>query len=89
MSIEQLEKSLLQLSREERRRFAHWFYQHEHEIVESQSEDEEIQPDVKTEILRRRDEALAHPELMEPWDRTMKEARQMLYEIRRKKAQSR
>lgn len=89
MSIEQLEKGLLQLSREERRRFANWFYQHEHEIVESQSDGEEIQLDVMAEILRRRDEALAHPELMEPWDGTMKEAQQMLNEIRRKKAQSR
>jgi hypothetical protein len=62
MSVEQIEKTLLQLPREERRRFADWFYAHEDELAGP----EEIHPDVKTEILRRRDEALAHPELMEP-----------------------
>ena len=65
MSVEQIESTLLQLPPEERRRFADWFYEHEHEIAELPDNDD-IHPEVKTEILRRRDEALAHPELMEP-----------------------
>jgi len=35
MSIEQLESTLMELSREDRRQFARWFYDHEHEIVDS------------------------------------------------------
>ena len=88
MSVEQIESTLLQLPPEERRRFADWFYRHEDEIVESH-DNNEIHPDVKAEILRRRDEALAHPELMEPWDGTMDKARELLNEFRRQKAESR
>lgn len=65
MSVEQLEQSVLKLSDEERRQFADWFYQHESEII-GQPDDDDIHPSVKAEVLRRRDEALAHPELMEP-----------------------
>ena len=64
MSVEQIESSLLQLPPEERRRFVDWFYQHEDELAGTDTDD--IHPDVKAEILRRRDEAIAHPELMEP-----------------------
>ena len=88
MSVEQIEKTLLELPSEERRQFADWFFQHKNEIIGAQDEDY-IHPSVKAEVLRRRDEALAHPELMEPWDGTMNKARELLDEIRRKKAQSR
>ena len=88
MSVEQLEQSVLKLSDEERRQFAQWFYEHENEIVEPPDNDD-IHPDVKAEIFRRRDEALAHPELMEPWDGTMDKARELLNEFRRQKAQPR
>lgn len=68
MSVEQIEKTLLELTSDERRQFADWFYQHESEIVGSHDDDyiHPIHPSVKAEVLRRRDEALAHPELMEP-----------------------
>ncbi len=85
MSVEQITNTLLQLPREERRRFADWFYEHEEQITEP----EEIHPDVKAEILRRRDEVLAHPEMLEPWDGTLKRARQQLDEFRSSQNQSR
>ena len=85
MSVEQITNTLLQLPREDRRRFADWFYEHADELTGP----EEIHPDVKAEILRRRDDALAHPELMEPWDGTLKHARQQLDEFRRSQNQSR
>lgn len=88
MSVEQIEKTLLELPSEERRQFADWFYQHESEII-GPLDDDYIHPSVQAEVLRRRDEALAHPELMEPWDGTMDKARELLNEFRRKKAQSR
>jgi hypothetical protein len=62
MSVEQITTTLLQLPPEERRRFADWFYEHEEELTGPV----DIHPDVKAEILRRRDEVDAHPELLEP-----------------------
>ena len=67
MSVEQLEQSVLKLSDAERRRFAEWFYEHEHEIAELPDNDD-IHPEVKTEILRRSAELRDHPELAEPVD---------------------
>ena len=65
MSVEQIQKTLLQLPREERRRFADWFYRHENEIFEPSDQDE-INPAIKAEILRRRDEREASPGLAVP-----------------------
>ena len=67
MSVEQLEQSVLKLSDAERRQFAEWFYEHEHEIAELPDNDD-IHPEVKTEILRRSAELRDHPELAEPVD---------------------
>jgi hypothetical protein len=87
MSVEQIEATLLKLSPEERRRFADWFYQHEDEMLEGV--ENEIHPEVKAMILSRRDEALAHPERLEPWEGTADRIRAQLNEIRRKKTSSR
>ena len=65
MSVEQIEATLLQLPREERRRFADWFFAHEAEILSPQ-DDEAIHPEVQAEILRRRDELDANPGLAVP-----------------------
>ena len=88
MSVEQIEATLVRLSRDERRRFADWFYQHEAEILEPR-DDDEISPEAKTEILRRREEALGNPGLLEPWDGTTKRLRAQLNEIRRQKSKVR
>lgn len=87
MSVEQLEVTLLKLPREERRQFADSFYQHENEILDPR-EDDEVSPEVMAEILRRREEALAHPKLPEPWEGTPERLRAQLNEIRRQKAQA-
>jgi hypothetical protein len=84
MSVEQLEESVLKLSVEDRRRFLDWLYEHEADLV-----GDEIDPEVQTEILRRRDEADAHPELLEPWEGTTERNRARLNEIRRQKTQAR
>ena len=65
MSVEQIEKTLLELPSEERRQFADWFFQHENEIIGAQADDD-IHPSVKAEVLRRRDELAANPGLAEP-----------------------
>ncbi|MFM8469963.1 MAG: hypothetical protein ACKODH_08335 [Limisphaerales bacterium] len=65
MSVEQIEATLLQLPREERRRFADWFYANEAEILSPQDV-EAIHPEVQAEILRRRDELDANPGLAVP-----------------------
>ncbi len=85
MSVEQLEQSILKLSEAERRQFAEWFYEHEVELTGP----DDIHPDAKAEILRRRDEADAHPELVEPWEGTTERVRARLHELRRQKTQSR
>ena len=65
MSIEQLEDQVLQLTRDERRRFARWFYEHENQIVEQREEDE-ISAATKAEIFRRSAELDANPGLAVP-----------------------
>jgi hypothetical protein len=82
MSVEQITNTLLQLPREERRKFADWFYEHEDQLIEPP----EINPGVKSEILRRRDEVDKHPELLEPWEGTTDRVRARLHELRRQKA---
>ena len=42
----------------------------------------------KAKILRRREEALTHPERLEPWEGTADRLREKLHEIRRKKTQA-
>lgn len=88
MSVEQLEATVLQLSPEERRRFVRWFYAHEDQILEPRPNDE-IHPEAKAEILKRREDALARPETLEPWEGTTEHLRQQLHEIRRKKTAAR
>jgi hypothetical protein len=87
MSVEQIEASLLKLPSAQRAAFADWFYEHEDELLGS--DDNEIHPEVQAEILRRRAEARAHPELLEPWEGTTERLREQLNEIRRQKAQAR
>ena len=84
MSVEQIENTLLQLPREERRRFANWFYEHETEILEPQ-DDDELHPEVRAELERRLQEIKAHPELLQPWEGTTERIRAQLHEMRRQK----
>jgi len=63
MSVEQLEQSALQLSRDEKRRFANWFYEHESDFV-----GEELTESTQKEILRRAQELRANPGLAQPVD---------------------
>ena len=84
MSVEQIGKTLLQLPREERRKFADWFYQHENEIVEPRNDDE-IHPEVRADLERRLKEIEDHPDLLEPWAGTTERIRAQLHEKRRQK----
>ena len=84
MSVEQLEQTVLKLPHEERRRFLDWLYEHEEELLGP----DYIHPEVQAEILRRRDEALAHPERLEPWEGTTERVRARLHEIRHQKAKA-
>jgi hypothetical protein len=87
MSVEQIEQSVMRLSVEERRQFAEWFFEHADELAGL--DDNYIHPEVKAEILRRREEADAHPELLEPWAGTTERVRARLHELRRQKAPAR
>lgn len=81
MSVEQLEKTVLSLSHEERRRFLDRLYQHEDELL---GPEDDIDPEVKAEILRRRQEAIAHPEKLEAWQIAFPRMKQRFNEERRK-----
>ena len=81
MSVEQIETSVLQLPQADRRRFLNWFYEHEDELLGS--DDGEIHPEVQAEILRRREEALAHPEKLEAWESAFPKMKQRFNELRR------
>jgi hypothetical protein len=81
MSVEQIETSVLQLPPEDRRRFLNWLYEHEDELLGS--DDGEIHPEVQAEILRRRKEALAHPEKLEAWESAFPKMKQRFNELRR------
>jgi hypothetical protein len=83
MSVEQIEQSVLQLSADERRQFVQWFFEHADELAGL--DDNDIHPEVKAEILRRRNEADAHPESLEPWEGTTDRVRARLNELRRQK----
>lgn len=81
MSVEQIEAGLLQLPPEDRRRFLNWLYEHEDELLGG--DDGEIHPEVQAEILRRREEALAHPERLEAWESAFPKMKQRFNELRR------
>lgn len=81
MSVEQIETSVLQLPPEDRRRFLNWLYEHEDELLGDDAG--EIHPEVQAEILRRREEALAHPEKLEAWESAFPKMKQRFNELRR------
>jgi hypothetical protein len=81
MSVEQLEQNVLSLSPEERRRFFEWLYEHEDELI---GRNEDIHPEVKADILRRREEALAHPEKLAAWETAFPRMKQHFDELQRK-----
>ena len=77
MSLEQLESAILELTPQERQRLAIWFEENRRELVGDDDSDE-LTEEQQGEIVRRRDFALAHPELLEPWDGTIERVREQL-----------
>lgn len=89
MTLEQLESSILSLTAEERNQFVRWFEEHRRDLIRDDEDDEELSAEQQAEILRRREQALAHPELLEPWEGGIDRVRQRLHVLRRQKAASR
>ena len=89
MSLQQVESAILALTPEERQRLAVWFEEHRQELLGETEADNDLTEEQRAEILRRRDFALAHPDLLEPWEGTIERARQRLNELRRQKAPNR
>jgi hypothetical protein len=87
VSLEQLENAILGLAPEERKRLAAWFEENPRELLGDDGD--ELSEQQEAEILRRRDQALAHPELLEPWDGAMERVRQRLHEFRDQETSSR
>ena len=87
MSLEQLESAILGLTRPERRRLAVWFEENRRELLGDDLDD--LTKEQEAEIIRRRDFAVAHPELLEPWDGMIERVRERLNEFRHQKASAR
>ena len=87
MSLEQLESAILELTPEQRQRLAVWFEEHRRELLGYDGD--ELSEAHEAEILRRRDQAIAHPELLEPWDGTIERVRARLHEFRSQKTPAR
>jgi hypothetical protein len=85
--LEQLETAILALSRQERQRLAVWFEENRRDLLGDDSD--ELTGEQEAEVIRRRDFALAHPELLEQWDGTIERVRERLHEFRRQKASAR
>ncbi len=74
VSLEQLETAILGLTLEERQRLLVWFEENRRELLGDDSD--ELSQEQEAEVVRRRDLALAHPELLEPWDGTIERVRE-------------
>jgi hypothetical protein len=76
MSIEQIESKLMEMSDVERRQFARWFYDHEDQFLR-QATDETESPELKGQIINRRNDLLSNPGLGVPvtreWFKELKE----------------
>ncbi len=76
MSLDQLEATILRLPKDERRRFAQWFYDHENDLLDI-DRDGKANPEVEAELERRWEEIKANPSLAVPvtrqWFNHMKE----------------
>lgn len=77
MSVEQLESAILGLSDEDRQRLAVWFEENRRELLSD--EQDELGKEQQAEVVRRRDLAAAHPELLEPWDGVIERVRARLH----------
>lgn len=84
MSVEQLETAIPGLSSEERQRLAIWFEENRRELLGDDAD--ELSDEQKAEVLRRRELAASHPELLETWDGTIERVRGRLNEFRRQNA---
>lgn len=87
VSLEQLESAILGLTPEERQRLAVWFEENRHELLGGESDG--LTKEQEAEVIRRRDLAVAHPELLEPWDGTIERVRERLHEFHRQKTSAR
>ncbi len=78
--MEQLENAIRDLTPAERQRLALWFDENRQELIGGDSD--ELSEEQKAEVLRRRDLALANPEILEPWDGTIERVRARLHDFR-------
>jgi hypothetical protein len=76
VSLEQLESAILGLTPEERQRLAVWFEENRHELLGDERDG--LTEEQEAEVIRRRNLAQAHPELLESWDGALERVRERL-----------
>jgi hypothetical protein len=88
MSLAEIERKVLQLSEEERRQFANWFYRNEDRILpadskEHQTPDEDLSPEVMAELVRRRRELDSGTVKTYSLDEVVRGMKEVVNEVRR------
>jgi hypothetical protein len=78
MSVEQIEQSILSLSDLDRHRLLDWMHEHEDQLIGLDG----IHPEVKAEVLRRREAAMAQPGNMENWTTVYPRMQERFNELR-------
>jgi hypothetical protein len=70
MSVEQVESAIQALPPDQRRKLAHWFDEHRHELLKPQERatDEDVESSQQREVLARLAEAEARPESLEEFE---------------------
>ncbi len=91
MSLAEIETKVLQLSEQERRQFAQWFYAHEAEIAgpwtEEEEEEADLSDELKAELMRRLKEIEENSVTLETFD--LEEFDRMTKELVDERAQAR
>jgi hypothetical protein len=77
MSLEQLERGVLLLSRDERRRFFEWISEHEGELLSEEGDS----PEFQAEALRRIADAEKNPSELVAWSESMATIKQRFHEV--------
>lgn len=81
MSLEQLEKSVMELTRDQRREFFDWVYEHEDELLSGHDS-----PEFQAEVLQRISDAERNPDQLIDWDTSMARMKKRFDELNGKKS---
>jgi hypothetical protein len=87
MSVAEIEQKVIELTEEERRQFAAWFYRNEERFLPADPEGDEVaddlSPEVMAELVRRRRELDSGTVKTYSLDEVVRGMREVVHEVRR------